>query len=286
MFLGGFRKAFADTRAAAAEADVLSALSLAGRQTTPGGTVIMLDSGLQTVAPLDFRQSDLLLAEPADIVEYLRSQQLLPMLEGRRLIMLGLGEVAAPQAKLDQRLIDRVTAIWRAVGEAAGACVEDIQGLGGRESTSVTAVPPVGLVPLPAPVPPRGRCDEFVLDGRNNVGFTPGTTTFRNESDARAEIQKIVDLAVNDVQRVEVIGTTARQGTRAYQIDLANARAQKVADIMAERGIDRSRMTAVTGVGSFSDYYTEDGGPGTLNPGKAEQNRRVIVKLVCPDGNR
>ena len=72
QFLNGFGEAVTGLRAQTPEVDVLTALDLAGRSAGSGGqggnrpgTVVLVDSGLSTVAPLDFRQRGLLDAPPA-----------------------------------------------------------------------------------------------------------------------------------------------------------------------------------------------------------------------------
>lgn len=262
------------------EADVLSALSVASRTTPAGGTVVMLDSGLQTVTPLDFRVNDLLLAEPGEVVDFLTDAELVPDLAGRNLVFVGLGDTAAPQPGLDDRLRRNLRAIWNAVGDAGGACIDDADA--GNRQISVEGVPAVGTVPLPQPLSPPTQCGDTVLGEQNDVGFLPGTTDFRNEGVARTEIGRIVDQARDGNQRIELIGTTARAGTREGEIRLSQQRAGRVRDIMVEQGITADRIT-VTGVGSYSDeFYIPDGGPDSLDPAIAAQNRRVIARLTCP----
>lgn len=266
-------------KAIAPEADVLAALSLAGRSTGPGSTIVVLDSGLQTTAPLDFRKDDLLLAQPGDVKDYLAKEELLPDLAGRTLLLVGMGNTADPQPRLDDHLRRNLVDIWTAVGEGSGACVQAV--LTGAAQHSVPGVPPVGVVALPEPVPPPDRCGDIVLSEENNVGFTENTTDFRDEAAARAEIGSIVDRARDGGQRIEVLGTTARWGSREGQVDLSRRRAERVKQIMVEQGIAEERIST-DGEGSYSSFYVPDGGPDALVPGPAGRNRRVIVQLICP----
>ncbi|MDQ3154218.1 MAG: hypothetical protein M3R63_21705, partial [Actinomycetota bacterium] len=66
-FLDSFRQSVAAVRAKTPEVDDLAALDVAARAArdgAPAGTVVFVDSGLQTVAPLDFRQPGVLDADP------------------------------------------------------------------------------------------------------------------------------------------------------------------------------------------------------------------------------
>ena len=129
-------------------------------------------------------------------------------------------------------------------------------------------------------MPPK-RCGDTELGEQNNVGFEPGTTTFRNENAARREIGLVVDQARDGAQHIDLIGTTARYGPRDTQLDLSRRRAEKVRDIMIELGFGGDRIS-LSGVGSYSDLYQSDGGPEQLDPGKAVRNRRVVARLICP----
>ena len=55
-----------EIRAQVPQADVLTALDLAAAITGPNGNIILVDSGLQTVAPLGYWQSGILMAPPAE----------------------------------------------------------------------------------------------------------------------------------------------------------------------------------------------------------------------------
>lgn len=114
-------------RADAPEVDLLAALRLAATSLTVTHgpkTLVVIDSGLQTVAPLRFQDRGMWGADPATTADYLAERRALPKLDGVRLILTGLGETAPPQQPLSLRERQTLVAIWRAVGERAGATVE------------------------------------------------------------------------------------------------------------------------------------------------------------------
>jgi hypothetical protein len=84
-------------RATTPEADLLAAINLAGRLTTPNGTIVLIDSGLQTMPPLPFQLSRNIDAYPKDVVAFLKAGNLLPDLRGRTIVLVGIGDVALPQ---------------------------------------------------------------------------------------------------------------------------------------------------------------------------------------------
>jgi hypothetical protein len=97
--------AVAGARAATPETDLLGAISL-GRRTissaTAPRTIVVVDSGLSTVAPLDFTRPGLLDADSQEIVTSLNATGALPELAGYTVVLQGLGDVASPQQPLGE----------------------------------------------------------------------------------------------------------------------------------------------------------------------------------------
>ena len=87
-----------------AEADVFEALRTAALTTPSGGTIVLMDSGIPTRGQLSFLEGDLFAAaeNPDEITGYLRTNNLLPDLSGRSIILVGLGQTAEPQAELNE----------------------------------------------------------------------------------------------------------------------------------------------------------------------------------------
>ena len=203
--------------AQAPQADVLTALTLAARATPPGGNLVLADSGLQTVSPLDFRHDNLLQAEPAEVTTFLKKQQLLPDLTGQHVVLVGLGNTAAPQAQLNNRLHKGVIAIWRQIALAGGAtCV----GVSDAPDTqpSLTGVPAVGVVSLPAPVSFKA-CGETDLGNGGSVGFLPNQAVFRDPAAARSTLHGLAGMLRDGQQKVELIGRrrpTSRPRAASY----------------------------------------------------------------------
>ncbi|HEX6354212.1 OmpA family protein [Actinophytocola sp.] len=285
-FVGDLGQAFAEaSKAKTAEADPLTALTLAGRSTPHGGNVVLLDSGLQTVAPLRFQDDDgaLLNADPKEVVEHLRALELLPDLEGRNVMLVGLGNVVAPQEPLDQRLHQRVIDIWSEIAEAGGAACVEVVDTPADVAKPVPGVPAVTPVPVPEPPPAPRPCGETVLNDRNDVGFRPDEDVFVDEGAARKTIGQVADVMRDGRQRAELIGTTANVGGYDGQVALSKRRAAAVQRVLVDLGIAEGRLTT-TGQGSRFDGYQQDHGPGgELLPGPAANNRKVIVRLVCTD---
>jgi OOP family OmpA-OmpF porin len=135
--------------AQAAQANVLTALDLAANATGPDGNIIVIDSGLQTVAPLDYTKG-ILMSPPSDLVTFLQQRQLLPDLSGRHVLLSGFGYTAAPQPTLNEAQRDNVVSQWKAIVKAGGGCVTSDPVP--DTAQEIAGLPPVGIV-TPPPTP-------------------------------------------------------------------------------------------------------------------------------------
>lgn len=258
------------------QADVLTALNLAAAITGPNGNIILVDSGLQTVAPLDYQQPGLLMAPPGDIVAFLRQQHLLPNLDGRHILLSGIGYAAVPQPALSETQRNNVVSQWEAIVTAAGGCVTDDPVP--DTASEIPGLPPVGIVTLPAP-PMTRTCGTITLEDAGTVGFIVGTATFRDPSAAEATLSQLASTLEKGTEHITLIGGTSSEGSDAMNDPLSLERAEAVRSVLISLGIAASRITTV-GDGSHWPGRVNDIGPGgALLPGPAEQDREVIVQL-------
>jgi outer membrane protein OmpA-like peptidoglycan-associated protein len=279
-FVEGVEQEVAGVRAKAAQVDDLAALEVAGRAAHVGGgtgTVILIDSGVQTVAPLDFRQDGLLDAQPADLTHFLKKNGRIPHLDGLTVFFDGLGDVAEPQKPLGQpqrvNLVELYTQIARE-GQAKCVAIMPEQRIGPSPSN----VPQVGL----APVSPAPRIDlssgSAILPDSGEVGFIPDEAEFRDEQAATNALRPISEwLKENATGSLALVGTTARWKEPAGQKRLSEQRAEKVRSTLIALGADGNRISA-KGAGSYFDGYVPDlDADGNLIPGPAQKNRKVMV---------
>jgi outer membrane protein OmpA-like peptidoglycan-associated protein len=265
-----------EIRAQVAQADVLTALELAGADTGPNGNIILVDSGLQTVGALNYRQPGLLAASPGDIVAFLRSENLLPDLSGRHVLLSGIGYTAAPQPPFPEILRNNLVSQWEAIVTAAGGCVT--ADLTPNIAPEIHGLPPVGIVPVPAPLVVR-TCGTIVLEDEGDVGFVAGTAIFRDPAYAEATLAQLASTLKKGTAHITLIGSTSSEGSNAENYSLSLERAEAVRSLLISLGIAASRITTV-GDGSHWPGRVPDIGPGgTLLPAQAEQDREVIVQL-------
>ncbi|WP_432832411.1 OmpA family protein [Dactylosporangium sp. CA-092794] len=264
------------------EANPLATVDLAGRRAGPGGTVVLVDSGLQTVPPLDFHDANLIGADPQEVAAALKQHGQLPTLKGRTVVLVGVGYTADPQPALDTRQRNNLLDIWRAIaGTAEAACVGVYDQAGGDKPAS--DLPHVSKIEFPVEKPPV-PCGTTVLANSGRVGFKKNVAVFIDQQAAEQAIGEIADAMRKGNQHAKLIGTTATDQSVEFRAKLSLQRANAVKDVLIRLGIPAERIETV-GAGTTYKTHVNDIGPGgTLLPGPAAQNRSVVVELSCPNG--
>jgi OmpA-OmpF porin, OOP family len=286
QILAGTRNPQTDIRAQVPQANVLEALAVAADnlQSAGGGNLIMLDSGLQTTAPLNFT-TGLLTDDPQTIASYLKSAHELPDLTGLRVEFSGLGWTASPQEALSIADRHKVTQIWQDIAYEAGATCVEIDLTTPKLPSALAGLPPVSVVTLPKPAEVPRSCSVTDLNDANNVGFDFDSTTFRNPSGARATIKKLATVMLSTGESVTLTGATSSEGSDQYNQRLSLERADAVKAVLIQLGVPAGRIRTF-GDGSHLPGRLNDRGPnGQLLIGPAIQNRKVVAKLTgggCP----
>jgi outer membrane protein OmpA-like peptidoglycan-associated protein len=265
--------------ARAAQTDLLAALDLGARSLSAAGgahTIVVLDSGLSTVAPLDFTQAGLLDADPTELADSLQAAGELPDLAGADVVFQGLGDTAAPQPAVGRAQRANLVAIWTAVATAAGAGSVTV------EESPLSTEPAGGLPPVtPVPVSPGLRCSAstVTLTG-GDVAFRADSASFVDPAAAADTLAPIAKQMVDGKLTAGVSGMTAAVGDLAGQQTLSRQRAQAVADLLVRLGVPADGMT-VAGLGSeFPGYVEDHDAAGTLVPDRAAANRKVVIDLA------
>ena len=273
----------AEARAKTPETDLLSALDLAARGISSASgdhTIVVLDSGLSTVGPLDFTQPGLLDADPAELATSRKNAGELPDLTGTHVVFQGLGDTVSPQDKprIPQR--KSLIAIWTAIAEAAGAesVVVEESPLSGEPAPEL---PPVTPIPFEDGLPCDGTT--VTLTG-GDVAFQADSDEFKDGAAALATLQPIAQQMVSGNRSASLTGTTADVDDKDGQVRLSEQRAQAVLDLLVDLGVPADRMTAA-GLGSdFAGYVKDHDAAGNLVPEKAALNRKVDIELAGEAG--
>ncbi len=262
------------------EANPLEALNKGAEaidSATGGATVVLVDSGLQTMGALDYTKDGMLAADPQDVFKAVSAAGQLPDLTGITVILVGIGQTAPPQEPLDAGKRRTVQAHWRALVEGAGAaCVA-------FDDTPRSAAPAAGLPAVtPFPVPavesqvPTPESPRYL---RDEVQFLSDEARYVDTELAELALRPIADWMTSTGSAVTVTGTTASDGTEEGRLRLSLMRAEAVKASLVSLGADASRIRTA-GVGTNHPSHVDDLGPnGELLPGPAAQNRLVIVEV-------
>jgi outer membrane protein OmpA-like peptidoglycan-associated protein len=257
------------------ETDLLGALDLAARSiaSQPGQhTIVVVDSGLSTVSPLDFRTPGLLDADPAELAESLKTAGELPDLHGVHVVFQGLGDTAPPQEKLRRSQRTNLVEIWTAIVQAAGGYGDVEQSP--LQGESAAGLPTVAVVPFDDGLSCTGGI--ITLTG-GDVGFKPDSADFRDREAARATVRSIAEQMKLDGVTATLTGMTAKVGAGSG-VELSERRAEAVRDLLVELGVPADRLTT-RGLGSeFSGYVQDRDAAGNLIPEKAQANRKVDIE--------
>ena len=271
------------------ETDLLSAVALAGRQleAEDGGRkeLIIIDSGLSTMPPLDFSESLLEGVAPENVTELLDEQRALPDLQGIDSVrFFNVGDVAAPQARLTEANRKMLMEIWDKILTKAGA--EEIKF---QTDLPLSAVYEEGRMPevsavavmerasaLESKEVDLGEVDALGFD-EETIAFCPDTDEFVDREAAKAALEGAASyMEENPGFCAVLVGTTAKAGDLESCISLSEKRAEAVKGLLTEIGVDAARLEAV-GTGYDNPFYKEDWKDGTLNEAMAAQNRAVIL---------
>jgi outer membrane protein OmpA-like peptidoglycan-associated protein len=291
LFLSAVNATIQGVRATAAHVDYLRALQVASdaahASCATRGTVIVEGSGLQDTGALDFARDDLLIADPALIVDFLRQHEQLPDLHQLRIVFTALGDTTAPQTPLDQASRDNLIRIWSAIATAAGAASVEVD-RSPHAGPAAIDVPAVSTVEVPAPVAFPASCSvhNFKLPDIGPVGFEPDRADLRDPAAARQVIIQIATaLHGCPGARILLTGATSSYGELTPAGDeqrqaLSLARAETVKALLIDSGVVAQRIDTAGNGYHFDDYIVDRDADGNLLPGPATQNRCVLVSVT------
>ena len=238
-----------------AEADVLSAISLARRELVQDNAerkvVAVSASGLSTCGLLDFTKEGMLMADPNEVADYYANKGELPDLSGVDLVMYGIGDTCEPQESLSPASINNLRTMWGALLEACGATVT----ISDAAPSGVIEDELPNVTPVPVPSTDLFEAGQDLPDSveltEAVVGFLPDTADYREPAQAMAVLKSVADqLKRSPNTTVRVVGSAASlPSDREWALRLSTERADAVATTLtADCGVNSKRVTSL-GIG-------------------------------------
>lgn len=262
------------------EVDTYAAVNLARRLLSElEGTkrVLVLDTGLATTGVVKAADG-ILEVDPEAYAEALDSQGSLADLDGCDVVWLYLGDVAAPQAELPEAARENLRGVWEAVLGASGAASVGFSDAVAGGGEAAEGLPPVSTADVPG-LGPVEVPEAVVLDD-GTVSFLPDKAEFSDPEAARAGIETAAAwLLENPEGLVTVTGHTASiPGFDEEGVALSEARAEAVASVLVELGVEPGRIVVV-GVGDSQQVVDDLDENGVQIEERARQNRRVVISF-------
>lgn len=269
------------------EIDTLSALNMAADILSDSAAeekvIVVVDSFLSTTGLLNYAENDIFNIDPAFIIEYLRSEYVLPDLTGVRLEVYGMGETAGEQERLSDSVKNKHIELWRAILEETGAVVNIHQKpIGGAEPSK--ELPHCSIIEIreePKPLPDRD--DIYVY--REGLKFKPDRAELVNPAEARRTLAPLIEEMEKDKDLAfSIFGSTATVGTKEGCDRLSLDRARVCKDLLEDMGADPDRLF-VFGLGQrICEVREEDvDSRGRLIPDKAALNRAIFIAVRGTD---
>lgn len=278
------RNAIKKVPATAPQADLLSALSIAGRQLANASGpkhILVIDSGLQTVGALPLQAPGVLDVDPSTITASLQANGTLPDLHGVDVLMTGLGSTYPPQQPVREPYRTRLVKLWQAVVTASSGDVTP------KDDTQLPNVAPAQDLPAVTTVtfqqqlpPPPKTCDYRLR--ADQIGFVANKATFLDAQRTRDVLEPLAKQLTQKGTSVTLVGTTAVPETDPNSPDRVSLRrALAVRQVLIDLGVPASHIVRVDGVGTdFASFVKDTDSQGRLIEALAIGNRLVIVNAT------
>lgn len=256
--------------------DLLGLLDSAARL-APGAPIVVLSSGVSTVAPLDLRRTGWPDTR-VGVGTKLRQVGLLPRyLGGREITFYYLGDTAGKQpslpgtarAALASAYLDICTAV-----KARCTVADDAPDPAANRGTRL-----VPVVPVPALQTVHLTACKDLVRLPNVLLFAPDSAVLTRDADAA--LRPVVDMlaASHGSLRIgEIAGHTADAGP-GNGMALSRERARVVADALRRLGVPALLISSVTGYGDTRPVVADRARDGSLTAA-AYRNRRVEITLL------
>ncbi len=274
------------------EADYIKSLFMASRiarsKAMEGGNtdIIILGSGINTTKNLDMTIPAFYGTDPETIVKALKSNMMLPDLSGFTVRWYNLCDL---EYEISERQKAHIKELYTRIIEASGGEVVFETDVSTKHFS--VELPEVKRVPeIMSDIEMSSQSDvaiglddsASVVFSEEQLGFTPGSTTFVDRDKAKETLRTMADfMNSNPETSVLCCGTTADWGDKSYQENLSRDRAETVKKLLVDEFGASDNMIITIGLSSYSAFYVNDHRKdGSLDPNIAPRNRLIVFVLA------
>lgn len=254
--------------------DALTLLDRAARYTSPGDSIILETSGIQTVDPLDLRTLGWQF-NPERVVTDLVSKEVIPDLSGRQVMFAGLGSAMGTQPPLPRPAHVQVEKLWLAICAAGNA-----------KSCSLAAKPLELTAPVATNSVPVVPVESVSTTCAARMMSVPAAAAFAGDS---AALLDGADRALTPIARAlrqcpqgstaSIVGHAADPTPGVVDaLQLSDQRAEAVRVRLIALGAPHTVFTDVRGVGD-TEPKVDNWINGEFSEPLAALNRRVDVSI-------
>jgi len=269
------------------EVDTLEALRLAVKSLNDAPansekTIVILDSGVCTTGLCDFH-NNIMNADAEAVADALDELQAIPNLNGIEVIWINMGEVDNPQEELSPKQINKLISIWEAIIKKGGGIpdIKDVPSTGNNTKVDLPMVSPIEIdkeMPITFNPSDKSKIENMFTEPlflrEEQVQFIADSDMLVNPDEADKVLNPIADYMKNEMNfNLLLVGTTAGDGISDYSISLSNSRAERIKQVLIDKGISESRIKTI-GLGGNDPWHIYNvGTSGEL----AAQNRKVVL---------
>jgi len=260
------------------QANPLGAYNLAVQQISGlGGTkqVDLIDSGLQTTAPLPMQDGGIIGQPSQQVVRFITAQRDLANAQGITVTWLNFGAVSGTQSALSQMQYASLQQLWKTLLKRSGASSVSISGARLFSAQPPMSWPPVTSIPLASPASFDGPhySSQGILFNLHDTIFGSGSATLTAAS--YATLAQDLAFITTYPQQADLVISGYTDNVPDIQESnkaLSLARAQAVASWLEARGIPSSRIS----VRDFGALYPIS---SNATPQGRALNRRVSILI-------
>lgn len=244
--------------------------------------ILIADSGLSTVSPLDMSETGLNI-DVETTVSALEAQRAIPDLTGVEVTCCYFGDTTPNQATLTGKDREVLKTVWTRILEKANAHYVFSQVVPSSEQRRSGDLPPVKKVPSGETTNAIRLAQKEVIElSEADLGFLPDSTELKNEQKAKLALSVIASEIREGNLSIVIAGSTATvaSATEEECRMFSKQRADKVAQLLESQGVSHSQIQTF-GLG----YSTHSRRVNDRNGSKDAMDKNRVVYIATKESD-